>query len=138
MTRAEKIIRLEEQGHGFLRQANELREQERDEISRPKLREMVGKCFRYENSYGGTDAKHWPLYAKVISFNEREMTFNVVEFQHMADRRIEFRYERTLTFEGQSWIRPENGWTPIPASEFNRAYRRAKKFVENLFEKGKP
>lgn len=34
---------------------------------RPKLPEMVGKCYKYRNSYGG-DSSDWWLYKKITRF----------------------------------------------------------------------
>jgi len=46
---------------------NELRELEIEMITMPTLKKNIGKCFKFKNSYGGSDS--WWLYIKIIGLN---------------------------------------------------------------------
>ena len=113
-------------------QRQRLVDAETKETSLPELRKTVGKCFRFTNSYG--QGEDWPLYARVISLNEAEMSFQTVQFQHTSRKIVEIEYEKRYNWRGQDHF-ARDSWTEIPLSEYNEAKRKALKFVQTLLEK---
>lgn len=86
------------------------------ERQRKTNRKNLGKCFKYENSYGTGDK--WPLYLRIIK----------------AGRIMEgHQFERTSTnrFETHriTHITNLDSYTEIPLGEFQRAWQ---KFVREL------
>lgn len=109
----------------------EIEEEQRDRLVRPALRKSVGKCFVYQNSYGS--GEKWPLYAKVVSFDEKDMTYETVEFQQTSRNHIEIEHHRRYNFQGVSWYF-QNGWTEISASIYNREKRKCLRTIHALLE----
>ena len=105
-------------------------EEKRNRVGRPKLRKLVGKCFVYSNRY--SDGPSWPLYARIVGFDEGKMTFQAVEFQRTALDRIEIEERRTHNFEGQSRFSIESGWTPITVGKYDRAVRELLRVINKL------
>jgi hypothetical protein len=114
--------------------ARELEEAERDEVERPVLRQSVGKCFTFTNSYGGADKK-WPLYAKIVGFDEQKMTFETVQFQRTSRNIVEIESRREYNFDGKSRFNMQNGWTEITSSDYNKARREALEVIHKLLER---
>jgi hypothetical protein len=102
------------------------------EKSIPKLKQSIGKCYKYSNSYGG-NTKRWPLYKKIISIDEKTMSFNSIEFQHTSMNIIEIKHNQVFNFNGEnhfdSW---GNNYTEISNSEFNKAKKSLIKTVNRL------
>src|SRR5579859_6870379 len=123
-TRPEKIARLEAKVGRLSRQLTNLREEENDEVHRPILRKSVGKCFKYLNSYGGYGGDHekWWLYARVVSFDEKNLTYKTVQFQHTSMQRVEIEYERCFNWQAGSYF--DNSWIEITRIEYNEAARK--------------
>ncbi len=115
---------------GKLRDAEE---EARNKIGRPLLRKQVGKCFVYSNSYGS--GERWPLYARIVNFNEKDMTFEAVEFQNTSMNRIEIHYHCRYNFERQSSFSVQSGWRPITVTEYNRRKRALLRLVDRLLER---
>ncbi len=127
-----KIEELRKEARLLEAKAREIEERERDAVQRPILRKSVGKCFKFSNSYGG-DYPRWPMYARVVSFDEKEMTFETVEFQHTSRQIIEISYERRHNYNGRDWFAEEGtGWEHISASEYERARKATLRFVVKL------
>lgn len=113
----------------------EIEEEERNKVHRPILRKSVGKCFKYSNSYGASDGgRRWPLYAKVISFNEAGLTFEVIRFQRTSRDRIDIEMHREYNYSGNNRMGMEHGWEPITAAEFNRAMKSIRATVLRLMK----
>ena len=101
---------------------NAAEDERRDAVARPILRQSVGKCFKYSNTYGVSDGcRRWPLYCKVTGFDEKNMTFTTVQFQHTSRNNVQIEIERVWNFRGDNRLVPENGWEPIGNGEFERA-----------------
>ena len=132
MTRQEQIDKLNEQIRELRFRVTDMERAEADEVSRPLLRKSIGKCFIYSNSYG--TGERWPLYAKIVSFDERNINFITIQFQHTSANRVEIEYEVAHNWEGKSHFREGSGWTEISAAEYNRARRSAMKFITKLLE----
>lgn len=101
-----------------------------DACARPKLRKLVGKCFKYRNSYGSGES--WWMYARVISFDERAMNFKAAEFQKTSRDCIQIECESVHIFNGCNRFGVESGWIPISLNEYKREARSIQKFVTGL------
>jgi hypothetical protein len=128
-TRQQKVERLTKEGNVLLGQARQLLEEERDEVARPKLRAMLGKCFRFRNAYSGSEK--WWLYAKIVGFDEKNMTFTVVQWEHPTRQSLEFRYEQSYNYNGKSRYGVD-GWEPVSGQEYEREKRKMLTFVNTL------
>lgn len=117
----------------LLGRIRDLEEKERDEIARPKLRASVGRCFVFDNSYG--PGERWPLYAKIVSFNEQTMTFNTIQIQHTSRKELRFNYDVNYCYEGKSYFAGHD-WKEIPAKQFDNVAKNALSWVETLVKKG--
>lgn len=76
-------------------------------------RELIGKCFRFCNSYGSGD--DWWLYVKIID----------VEDGNLIAHRFETCSHGTMQAQPRTALWPHNlesGYTEIDASEFNAAW----------------
>ena len=134
MNRQEKIDKLNASIFRLKQRLNGLVEQEQDEVARPKLRKLVGRCFKYLNSYGDRNLPRWWVYAKVVDFKESDLTFRTVRFQHTTRKRVEIEYETVWNFEGCTRFGVNSDWMPISTTEYNRARRTALQFVRKLLE----
>jgi len=101
-----------------------------EEIERPKLNALIGKCFRYENSYGGGGGgKKWDLYSKVlkVDFNPHGnhfcevLSFQIIPFGR-GQKQVEFKFNHTTSIGVLG--------KPVSDSEFRREYRKAIKVIE--------
>ncbi len=97
-----------------------------DAVLLPKLRKTVGKCFRYINSYGGHLTK-WPLYVKVLSIDEKRMTFKVIEFQRTSMEIVEVKLDTEYNYNENHF--DNRNYIEISATEYNRAKRALLKFI---------
>jgi hypothetical protein len=128
--RRQQIENLTTRGNKLLGRARDLLEEQRNEIARPALRKLVGKCFRFENSYGS--GEKWPLYVRIISFDEKAMTYKTVQFQNTTRQRIEIEYRQEHNFEQHARFGVENGWTPLSEEEYERERKKLLQFVKEL------
>lgn len=99
-------------------------------VSLPNLKKSVGKCFKYRNSYGG-DSKKWYLYTKIVSIDEKTMTFTCVEFQRTSMDMVEIKYAYKYNWGGENAFKKYGNYIPIPDSEYNRAKKTLLKFVQD-------
>lgn len=132
--REQQINDLRLKGNRLLMRAEHLLEQERDEVARPKLRAMLGKCFKYLNSYGSGDPK-WFYYVRIVSFNEKDMSFRVVTFQHTSRKRLEIEWEQTYNYRADTRYNADNGWELVSAAEYDRERRKLLNFAKTLLTK---
>lgn len=100
-----------------------------NKIALPNLRKMVGKCFKYHNSYGG-NLPRWFLYSKVISIDEKTLTFTCIEFQRTSLERVEVELTRKYNYRGENFFDGTN-YIKISSSEYNRAKRSLLKFMQD-------
>ena len=130
MNRQEKIEKLNASIFRLKQRLDGLVQQEQDEVARPKLRKLIGRCFKYLNSYGS--GEKWWLYVKVVSLNESDLSFRTVEFQHTSLKRVEIEYERVCNFGGVPRFGVDSNWVPISVAEYNRERRKAFQFIGKL------
>lgn len=78
---------------------------------------LLGKCFKYRNSYG-SGSKGWWLYKKVISVNGNEL--KAFQFESMADGRLQCCSDFSYGVEG---------YTEIPRAEYDKAWE---KFLQGI------
>lgn len=50
--------------------------------------EMVGRCFYYDNSYGGDD-EEWKEYTKILSYDKESESFRVFRFFYNSHEIVE-------------------------------------------------
>lgn len=127
---------IEQLEKSFLRARAKLQqaeEEERNRVSRPILRKSVGKCFKYLNSYGGSDPKWW-YYVRIVGFDEKNMRYTTVNFQHTSWEHIEIYNRQEFNFNGQSRFGVENGWFPITLAEYNREQRKVLKTINRILQ----
>lgn len=89
-----------------------------------KNAELVGKCFRYHNSGGGCTGRWW-LYAKVLETKDGGLIcfkFQKLPNGNMMIEPLEYVSASHLT----------NSYSPIPAGDFNKAWRAVQKHVASL------
>jgi hypothetical protein len=133
LSRIEQVEALEQKAREYAMKAREIKEQELDEVQRPKLRKMVGHCFKFLNSYGGNDAKWW-FYSRIVSFNEKNMTFVCAQFQYTSRQQIEIRERVEYNFQWRSAFGVEGGWIPISAAEYNRAKKNLLRAIDRILD----
>lgn len=112
-----RLVELNASVNEALALRNELDEREK----RAKVLPLVGKCFKYRNSYSFGES--WWLYAIVIGTTEGQKMPRAITFQDDGQGQISIAYEHhgsTLT---------NGGWTEIARSEFDRAVRAITKKV---------
>jgi uncharacterized protein with NRDE domain len=113
------VSRLEEinaQMRKLQAERSKLEEAERFE----RNRDLLGKCFRYRNSYG-PDSRWW-LYAKVVKVT-KDGTITTFEFQTDS--------------QGKTDVRPKaihfrcllDGYMPISTAEFRKQWRAVQKKI---------
>lgn len=115
---------------------NAYHEAEQDEINKtsiPVLRRSVGKCFKYINGYGGNYDK-WPLYIKIVSFDEKKMSFTTVEFQKTSMELAEAKLSKRYNFSGQNYFN-DTSYIGIPKAEYERAKKNFKKLLLGILDK---
>jgi hypothetical protein len=96
-------------------------------ITEPKLKAMVGKCFKCRDSYGG-GLPDWWLYTKVVGYKDQSLivctyeltSTNRIEVE-INEKRFRANPEGDLLFE-----------VPITKKQFNAAINRGIKKMEGL------
>ena len=111
-------------------------DEERDKVQRPILRRLIGKCFVYRNSYGSGES--WPLYLRIVGFDEKKMTYLAASFQNCTDGRVDFRLHDEHNFQGQHRFGVESGWVPISLRAYNKAKHETWKAVEAILASAPP
>lgn len=102
------------------------------ETSLPMLRKSVGKCFKFINSYGGS-YERWPLYIKIVSIDEKTLSFNTIEFQKTSLELAEAKLDKKWNFRGESYFNDSN-YIEISKSEFNKARSNFKKLLMKILD----
>lgn len=99
-----------------------------EKAERERNKDLLGKCFKYHNSYGGDRPKWW-MYARVLEIPTR-WGGKCFTFQTDCDGKIEVE-------PGGSRMAPSAhspNWLPISLSEFSAAWR----VVQRRIAKGMP
>ena len=68
---------------------NSLREELEDNHTIPSMQNLVGKCYKYRNSYG-SDCSGWWRYKKVTGIHSGSYV-ETIDFQETADHRFEIK-----------------------------------------------
>lgn len=101
-----------------------------DKIENKEKREqalaLVGKCFKYRNSYGAGEKRDWWLYAIItgVKYAWPEA------FEFEMDCNGEIRITR------KSHIFLNNGWTEIHKSVFLREWRKLNQKITSMVDRG--
>ena len=117
--------KLKEKGEDYHKDTKSLRE-ERDklltEIENEEGKKLVGKCFKFRNSYGS--GEKWWLYSKIVGADSEWV--NTLELQKLPFSGIEIKLNKI----SKSLF--ENGvYTSITKKEFNNVYKRFIKKIED-------
>lgn len=98
----------------------------------PKLREAVGRCYRYENRYSSGDS--WPLYTKIVSLDENDCTFLCVQFQKKSDNVVEIELCVQYNWDDyENKFTQKNGHTEISVVDFALAVDELMGTINNVF-----
>lgn len=97
-----------------------LNEIEQTERAR-RVRSLMGKCFRYINSYGSDSA--WPLYGRIIGADEYGW-MRMFQFETTSNDEIQIRTNRQQTHM--------SGWEEIPVAEFEEEWTALQSRVAHL------
>lgn len=133
MKKEEKINQLRQKANKARFALEEAEEQYRNETLLPEMRKLIGKCFKYYNSYGG-DRARWNLYVKVIGLDKKTLNLKVVEFQKTSMGIVEIRLDSKITYRGENQLVKSDGYIPITTKEYNQAKSRLKKFIIKQLE----
>ena len=93
----------------------------RDAETKAEFLALVGKHFKYHNSYS-SDRPQWWLYAKVIRVGEFHPVAFV--FQTDCDGRSEVKTKE--------WFTASHGYIEIAAKEFNAEWRKVQKRIAGM------
>lgn len=126
-----KLEKLKIERNKIERQISDIEYKKLVEISIPELKESVGRCFKYRNSYGAGES--WWLYVKILSVNEKTMSFKVVEFQQTSMDIIEIKFDQKYNFNGKNYFNGSH-YTEIKLSEFEKARKGILKTVSRLLQ----
>jgi type II secretory pathway pseudopilin PulG len=106
-----------------VRQANQALNRLRDEDRRAKNAPLIGKTFRYRNSYSCPEkaSDYWWLYAKVTKLDGdgslKLFTFETDKYGHIK-----------ITPDGHAY-NMDSGYQPISAAEYRKALKALKSRV---------
>ena len=89
----------------------------------PKARALVGRCFKYRNTYGNVG---WWIYKRVV--RNKEETVYADEFEDDGSK-IEFNYDRA------NYIGSFGSWAEIKPKEYFTAQKRLLKKLEKKFNR---
>lgn len=126
------ITKLREKAAKINRELSEAEDKIVQETSLPMLRKSIGKCFKFINSYGGNYEK-WPLYIKIVSIDEKSLSFNTIEFQKTSLELAEAKLDKKWNFRGKSYFNDSN-YIEISKSEFNKARSNFKKLLTKILD----
>ena len=130
MNRKKEIEKLKKEERIIARKRIDLEYKEKIEVNVPILKKSVGRCFKYHNSYGGNYPSWW-LYYKIISINEKDMTFTGVEFQKTSKDVVEIKYNKKFSFDGEFYFEGMN-WIEITPKEYRKEAKKMLKIATKL------
>lgn len=94
----------------------------------PSLKDRyLGKCFKYQNSYGSGSGKWW-LYLQVTEIKDATW-FGSIQFQTDCNGRFDFEYGNTFCLS--------DGYIPITEKEFYSRYQIAINKLNSVVESNK-
>ena len=107
----------------------------RDEISRledkifkeeqlPKMKEYVGRCFKFRNSLG--DDNQWGLYIKVIGI--KGTGFLIAQYQKDYRGVVQITPSETTYYNSREWLFE----IPITLKQFNAEINKGIKYLEKI------
>lgn len=114
-----------------LRRLEDKRFQEKIE---PELRQLVGRCYEYTNSYG--HGPTWPLYTRIVGREGSKLKTMTVQRCSGGKTTIEERVEFAINLSGfaVSHMEARLG-VCITLKQFRAAMSRAIKRIENVRDK---
>lgn len=98
-----------------------------DAEQRAAQEKLVGKCYRYRNSYGAGGKSDWWLYVGIHSLDP-ENGLRAIHFQKDCDGRFEVE-------TNHYYINVLNGYEEIPTNDFCKAWL---EFQSNLAASTRP
>ena len=128
-----QLEKLTKEYHNIGSKIQAIKDKDIKEKALPMLRDIVGKCFKYRNSYGGSYEKWW-LYLQVKSIDEKSLSFTCVEFQRTSMDIIEIKLDKKFNWNGKNYFDNNSSYIEIPKSEFNKAKRSFKKMIEKIID----
>ena len=90
--RDERIKWLDKRINTLRCELSNLEDKKYEEDEEPKLKALVGKCFKYRNSYGSGDA--WWIYVEVVGHDGPHLIVNTCE--KTCDKKIIIEFEQML------------------------------------------
>ena len=93
----------------------------RDAETKAESQALIGKHFKYHNSYGSSRPQWW-LYAKVVKVGRYHPLAFV--FQTDCDGKVEIEMDKRFS--------ASSGYIEIKESEFNTAWRRVQKRIARM------
>ena len=109
------------------KEINRLESQIYKSETEPKVKAMIGKCFKCRNSYGSSSPSWW-LYSKVIGYKGGYLV--ICRYQKASDGRIEItRREQAFTIDP---LKHHLFEIPITPKQFDTRLDRAIKELEEM------
>lgn len=123
-------VNYEEKEIKLRRELNALQESRIRETIIPKIEKLIGRCFKYDNSYGSGYSKSWPLYIKVLS-RSKHTGIKTLKFQNDKKGILILELQQQILFHGEMG----SGYTEISKKEFNAAFKNFASKITNLMRK---
>lgn len=117
MTAQQRLSDAQRAFNAAISELNAAKEQHEQEVQIPEMRKHVGKCFKYRNSYGGSD--QWWTYVRVNSVTD-DGRFHCVLAGRPPYPGIHIEY---LDISQQADGALGQAYLPIRESEYRRAVR---------------
>lgn len=95
-------------------EANNLEAQYIKEVKEPLLKQYIGKCYRYRNSY--SDDKSWWMYVKVTGIKNGELIYCCVE--KTANQEITIKINQYGLLVQDNTV--NHNYIPITPAEYNK------------------
>ena len=116
-----QIEALQKQMRPFIEERNELRET----ISLAENTKLIGKYFKFKNSYGA--GKKWWLYKKIVAANTDSVTTISAEKDNDESISIQTDNRSATGFKAKN-----SGYTPITKREFSQKFKKLLAEVNEL------
>lgn len=115
---------MSKQAHALREKAEKIEEQEYMKNQYPKEKKLLGKCYKYRNSYSCPESEkdYWWVYKQVVDIKPHNITSSC--FQETRDG--EFKFDKN------KWFSVGLDHVPISKNEFEKAKQA---FIKRLKEK---